>query len=73
MAVSDCAPGTCSPTSSRRSRWRAMKLTIGAGRRSASASTSLTTFAPSRLTKATSLIRAASHNTSSSRNRITAS
>ena len=72
-AVRDRAPGRLSPTSSRKSRWQAMKLTIGAGLFAASASTSLTTLEPSRLTKATSPMRDASHRTSSSRKSTTAS
>lgn len=67
------APAWLSPTSSRRSRWRATNDTIGTGRSACCASTSFDSLEPSVEMKSTSAARVASHRMSSSRNSTTAS
>ena len=64
------APGAFLPTRSRRSRWRATKLTIGIGRSGVCDSTSLASFWPSWWTKSGRAACEASQRISSSRNRI---
>ncbi|CAM5569650.1 hypothetical protein SGRI78S_02697 [Streptomyces griseus subsp. griseus] len=64
------APDTSSPTSSRRSRWRAMNDTTGTARRASPPSTKLVILLASRATNFWSWISVASQRISSSRNRI---